>query len=530
MSILKNWNFPVPMRNNQRIALEWLEEQLNDPSKRYFFVEAPVGTGKSMFGMCASNYVHAEDIEGVNTCVLTPQKILQRQYETSFPNHLLTTLYGRSNYDCDKGVTCDIGVGFGKKCSDCPYEVIRGRCKTSPNAVMNYQLCLSLLAFSPAFENHNFKLMVFDESHTLESYLTEFNNVVIDQSKCYMNNLTWKLCKNNQEAYDLISTKTLKELYATLERMEQEHPFLTMENAELTQDEGKIKERYLLLEEDAHNMGEFVRFDPKYRDFKYVVTYTEDSFKIKHVFGAFNFEDLVEPHGNKFIFMSSTILDYVGTCREMGIDPNEAAFISLDSEFPVENRPIYYKPVAKMNAGWHKDEESKRRMANEIIRLLNDPHADHNGIIHTVSYQLAEWLVKELDGKIPHEIYHHNGKGANRDQVIDRFTMDHHKLRVLISPSITEGLDLKDDLGRFSIFAKIPFPFLGDQWIFTRKEISQQWYQRQALISVIQGSGRIVRSETDWGMTYILDSSWEQLERSSRHMIPKWWSKALRRV
>lgn len=530
MSIVQNWNFEVPMRNNQRIALEWLEKELSNPKKRFFFLEAPVGTGKSMFGMCASNYIHANQAKGINTCFLTPQKILQRQYESSFPNHLLTTLYGRNNYDCEKGVDCEIGAGFGKKCASCPYEAVRERCKSTPNAVMNYQLLMSLLAFSPSFKEHSFKLMVFDECHTLETYLTEFNNITLNQGKCHLNDLTWKLCTNTTEAFELIKNKTIKELWAKLEQLENEYPFLTADtNLDLTPEQGKIMERYLLLMEDASNMSEFVSCPAHHREAKYIVVHDAESFKIKHLYGAYNFIDLIEPYGEKFIFMSSTILDYKSICIELGIDPSEAAFLSLDSEFPVANRPIVYKPVTKMNAAWVKDEDGKRKLLKEIVTLLNNPHSNDNGIIHTVSYQIAEWLVQNLEGKIPHEIYHHNG-GASRDEVINKYLMDTHKLKVLISPSITEGLDLKDDLGRFSIFVKVPFPYLGDQWIAKRKDVSQSWYQRQAILSLIQGSGRVVRSEVDYGTTYILDSSWEQLERSASKLIPKWWREAIKRV
>ena len=104
---------------------------------------------------------------------------------------------------------------------------------------------------------------------------------------------------------------------------------------------------------------------------------------------------------------------------------------------------------------------------------------------------------------------------------------DAHKTKLLISPSITEGLDLKGDLGRFAIFAKIPYPYLGDEWIKKRASIDQQWYLRQTVTNIIQGSGRIVRDKEDFGVTYILDTCWEHLYDSAKHLFPKWWKDAL---
>jgi len=39
---------------------------------------------------------------------------------------------------------------------------------------------------------------------------------------------------------------------------------------------------------------------------------------------------------------------------------------------------------------------------------------------------------------------------------------------VLISPSMMEGVDLADDMSRFQILCKVPFPYLGDAAIKKR--------------------------------------------------------------
>ena len=45
----------------------------------------------------------------------------------------------------------------------------------------------------------------------------------------------------------------------------------------------------------------------------------------------------------------------------------------------------------------------------------------------------------------------------------------------------------------------------------------------QAVIDVIQGGGRIVRSTEDWGHVYILDASWAYLFSQVKHCVPQWW-------
>lgn len=156
-------------------------------------------------------------------------------------------------------------------------------------------------------------------------------------------------------------------------------------------------------------------------------------------------------------------------------------------------------------------------------------HKDQKGIIHTGNFAIAQWLVKELY-RVPHQIMHHNpGSGNKRDDVIDDF-MNCKKPAILISPSITEGLDLIDDKGRFAIFAKVPFGTLTDSWVKARMDLSQKWYLLRAMTDVIQGCGRIVRTPDDYGNVYILDESFQYLYDRTKAHIPQWWKDAFHKL
>ncbi len=152
-----------------------------------------------------------------------------------------------------------------------------------------------------------------------------------------------------------------------------------------------------------------------------------------------------------------------------------------------------------------------------------DIHGEESGILHTANYAIAQWLTNELDGKIPHVIYNHNpDEDMNRTEAINGY-IESSLPSILISPSITEGLDLKNDLARFAVVVKTPFGYLGDQWIKRRMEMSEEWYRRRAITEVIQGGGRIVRGLDDEGSVYILDASFGYLYTRSMNMIPQWW-------
>ena len=82
---------------------------------------------------------------------------------------------------------------------------------------------------------------------------------------------------------------------------------------------------------------------------------------------------------------------------------------------------------------------------------------------------------------------------------------------VLMGPSLLEGLDLKDDISRFQIFFKVPYPNLNEPLIKAKLNTSNEWYDWKTGISIMQGVGRSVRSESDWAITYILDASFKNL-------------------
>jgi hypothetical protein len=63
--------------------------------------------------------------------------------------------------------------------------------------------------------------------------------------------------------------------------------------------------------------------------------------------------------------------------------------------------------------------------------------------------------------------------------------------------SLQLGLDLKDDLSRFQVITKVPYPSLGDRWINEKRRRNEQWYKWQTALKLVQGYGRSVRSLLD---------------------------------
>ena len=99
---------------------------------------------------------------------------------------------------------------------------------------------------------------------------------------------------------------------------------------------------------------------------------------------------------------------------------------------------------------------------------------------------------------------------------------------VLISPSMTEGVDLKGELSRFQILCKVPYPWLGDPIVKKRMYKFPNWYPLQTAMTVVQSIGRSIRNEKDTAITYILDADWERFYRKHKSIFSEDFIKTLK--
>ena len=86
---------------------------------------------------------------------------------------------------------------------------------------------------------------------------------------------------------------------------------------------------------------------------------------------------------------------------------------------------------------------------------------------------------------------------------------------------------LKDDLSRFQIITKVPYPNKGDRWTEAKRKIDEDWYYWQTALRLVQGYGRSVRSKDDWAKTYVLDSGFEYFVKRNRNILPDWFTQAV---
>jgi Rad3-related DNA helicase len=530
----KEFNFHFPFGESRKFQKEITKKIIDIFSrKKYVICDLPTGIGKSVIAYTIASYLADRD---KSTYILTSQKSLQEQYVQSFKNtktHQVYSVFGKNNYTCDlnESLSCDYGVCKTKtsiKCN-CPYVRARDVAYNNKISVFNYSYFLNMSQVNPesAYDSSNNlqlprHLMVMDEAHNAEKELLSFMECKLSRIdfKKYELGKFMEFPKENesdQNKYKWLKSTARPKVFSKLQNEIVYLESISEEDSDFKNQADKVNylqslicdiDKIVLAIDD--NIPGIITQEKGFTiSFKllYGKTLTKTFFK----------------YAEKFLFMSATIFSKEQFCKDMGIDPSEVGYIKIPSTFPKENRPIYPLNIGKIN---FKTMKEMKPVIKDIIKKVLKKHKNERGIIHCTNYDLTDYLIREINDPrlfCP--------KGKNRDKNLKKF-LNNKDLKdgVLISPSLHEGIDLIDDLSRFTVIIKVPYPNLGDEFIKSRMEIDSKWYNLETVRTLIQSSGRSIRSETDKASTYILDSGFNDFLRRNIKLIPKWWTEAIVRI
>jgi Rad3-related DNA helicase len=243
---------------------------------------------------------------------------------------------------------------------------------------------------------------------------------------------------------------------------------------------------------------------------------------------------LLAPYAKHLLFVSATTGSAEMFARTHSL-PKEAPVVKVTapSGFPVANRMVYNLRAGNMS--------NKTQVADSplVLKMLVDlatqrqseqPRFDHinqKGIIHTYNNKITDMVLEAFrSAGLGHRVIPLKGSGKAREQAMEIFTKTTQPL-ILVSPSAMLGLSLNDDLARWQAIVKVPYPYLGDQSIAHRKETIAGWYEWQTAKDLIQTFGRIVRSDSDWGSTYILDDAFTGFYSRNSDLFPAFIREAI---
>jgi ATP-dependent DNA helicase DinG len=372
------------------------------------------------------------------------------------------------------------------------------------------------------------KLMVCDEAHNMEEELMRFIEFTISDNDLKIVNSRIPRVVNGIEDWvkhiDGWKRSLAEELESTKEKFDEAD---SGEKATLSPS-GRIKTEEMMekIQNLADKIGKciFISGELAVDPDNWIIERGEKGLMTKVTFRPIfvrEWADKFFSMADRFLLQSATIIDAESVASGLGLDEGECAFLRAGSDFLPEKRPIYYRPAGRMSHG--DIAGTLPRMAG-MIRGLLDEYPDKKGVIHTHTYNIQEYIAKSVASS--RFLMNRQEDPRNRGRILAEFIKSPDPV-VLVTPSAYEGMDFKDDICRWQVICKMPYPNLGNKQVERRMSLDRGWYQWKTVLRRVQTYGRGIRSREDWCDTYILDGSFSTLLKTGKDLFPKWFTEAI---
>jgi Rad3-related DNA helicase len=487
-------------RAGQREAIHQIYDAFFRRNKRIVVAELPTGVGKSYVAATFAKLFKSAHI-------LTVQKILQSQYESTFS--WMFSMKGRAAYSCLRAPTKTCAQGpcrLDKNLKDtfCPHKVAWITAHEKPFVIHNFD---SFYYQNKAMPYQTRPLLVIDEAHQLENKYLSFMSFTISNQK---NPLLVVPNLSNAKEYKTLIGSQLLETTQKIDFLENKNEMSLEESIMFD----SLKELQTKLEIFLYKI-DTTEYVVDFEDHK---TYQAAIFR--PLFVGDYIADTLLTKGECVLMLSATFLDKHFFCSSSGLKESEVEFIQIDSSFPVENRPIYRKYAGSMSYGKIEDTLPK---SLEILKQILSKFPNKRGIIQTHSERIANYIKTYMSDE--------SRLTFRKDYTTVEGMLEAHKIKensFIVASGLREGIDLYDDLSRVQILMKVPYPDLGDKRTKRRKELDPSWYGVQTTLAFVQTLGRSIRSETDKAVTFILDESFEIFYRMNKRYIPRYIREAIK--
>lgn len=525
-------------------------EAVQNTDKKYIVAQMPTGSGKSGIAIY-------ESMLSNSSYIVVTNKALQDQYWRDFQNKFpIKMLKGQSNYDCvvNDSVKCDKGpcqgcdstsIGIKRYCRAndmCPYYNAAKEAADAKMFLANTSILSSAIA--PKGDAAKRDMLIIDEAHLLEDFLVDVGTIRFSADRMIklfeaekrLDKEDLRFIKSidlessskpttKMEKYINICKSLSENIYKDMVAYEAEQNKRVRENdvkkvidrgAEKKSNKFKHKREIL---ETITKLEAYEKSDPT-DSWVYNWNKKDRSLEIVPVNVDWIFKKYFDKLADKIIFMSATILNFSNFTSSIGIRPDQCCFVDVDSTFDPKNAPIIN--IGNCNTNYH-DLQDSANMDNIVktVKFILDKHKGQRGIIHTGNMKISKYIKENL--RDPRLL-------VRLDEVRNEDILEEHmvsKDSVLVSSSMTEGIDLHDDLSQFQIIVKLPWDSLANVRTKTLADEVPLWYQNKMWQKLLQASGRSVRSKDDYAETFILDSTFDFQHKKFSKYLPEYFEKRL---
>lgn len=501
--------------------------------KKFIVCNAPTGSGKSFIPATIANYVngpskdfkkYVDDYsiygesgpdlvsgeESFGCYTLTITKSLQDQYQNSFSNSKL--LKGQSNHQCAVEETMTVDTApclYVKnlknecwKANVCPYYSQRNEMLKSKFSILNYSMFFSL----PEHLKKR-KFIVCDEGSELEEQLV--NQYTCEVDIPFLVKVDVDVTSFPVEETPKKVLEWINKLIGAVASKSDEYLTYFKNNKSSSIEFSKKKTEYNKLNTLKGSL-EVLSFT--FNDSKYLIEKVDR--KIKFIpLKVDKLAQYIFDNADTVIILSATIIDPANYCKSLGITDYE--YIEIDSVFDPEKAPIYILASQKLN--FKNMKEMLPKLAKQVKGILNE-HEDDKGIIHTHTQYIADFIRENVDT----DRLLCREAGVTNETILELHE-ESKDPTVLVSPSMSYGVDLKGDLAKFQILLKAPWLPTKDIRVEKLMKIDKDWYSNKMLCTLVQACGRGIRSGDDECVTYILDGSIFDAVQRNKSKLPKFF-------
>lgn len=521
---------------------EWRQQQIDgiqyvrESKKRVKGLMAPTGVGKTACALALA-VLKIRSKPGARVLILTETKGLQKVYADEgrqMRGVTVANISGANNYDCrellpggrfdyftgsrrcDNG-PCNAGMQCRLRDRGCTYYGSDGALQIAKSAqivITNYANWFAAADASLKEEKFgDFDLIICDEGHSAADSLCSALAVELDlRDVAHLKSPTsvsqdidqWRKwaaqllplveCELSDYAAELKSSKTSgirpsPLLLADIKRMQRVSRSVlrvaTMRGDWVTVVDGGTKVQFKPVWPDRYCESHFLRGIPD------------------------------------VVLMSATLVPQA--LRNIGL--RDFDFMEMESTFPVERRPIYLWPVARMR--WNMDSAEEQKMLDGLDVLLQR-RPKWRWLVHTVSYGRAKLIASRSKQRM-RMVDHLPSATIDTVEWLKKHSPED---AVVLTPAMHTGVDLPDDSCRGQAFVKIPFPDTRDPVTKARIAKDKNFLYYAASTYIVQAVGRPNRHEEDWSENWFLDSNalWFFKTAAELGFIPKGTMAAVKKV
>ena len=481
-----------------------------DPTlQRYIEDYSIYATGKDGQCVVAQDFY---DAESFGSFILTITKSLQDQYQNLFVDGF--SMKGKNSYQCEIDDNCSVDFApcdlspkqkqrcFGDNC--CPYYRARNSGLIAKSPVLNYSMFLNLPQFLQRRE-----ILILDEA-------AEFEDALVSQ---YSVNINYKNLR-----FSGVLVKPLKDESKWLEWLTDLYKYMVTEYESALADAQISASKGGFGSVSSMVIGKIKRLKDLISKIDLVMTYWKScDFMVESLtaddvtLAPYNIAPLARSifeSADKVLMMSATLSDIEEYTKALGLNPEEYGYFEIASSFDPAKSPIICSKKYSLS---YKTMDSVLPKLVEAAIEICEQHGEENGIIHTHSFKITQEFKKQI-GNNPRYLFREEGV-TNENLMGLHFDSEHPT--VLISPSMSRGVSLDDEMGRFQIICKAPFLPLGSKRISRMFKESPKRYTMKCLDTTIQMCGRCTRSADDHSITYIIDGTLVNTVLRASKTLPK---------